>query len=242
MCGRFIIGNQAAIEREFSIVHPLWTFQPSYNVAPTHSVPVIRMQDDQRTGVMLRWGLIPWFAKGTPPHYSTINATIENLERGAAWRGPWSRAQRCIMPASAFYEWHMGEDGKKNPFLIKLADQELFGFAALWDRSIKPDGAVIESCALITMPGNELMRHVHNTGAHPFRMPALLAKEDREQWLAGTPIEAKAALKQYPTARMLTYQVSTRVNSPKNNDAALIDPIDTSTADDRDCGQLSLIR
>jgi len=86
------------------------------------------------------------------------------------------------------------------------------------------------------------MRHVHNTGAHPFRMPALLAKEDREQWLAGTPIEAKAALKQYPTARMLTYQVSTRVNSPKNNDAVLIDPIDTSTADDRDCGQLSLIR
>jgi len=54
MCGRFIIGNQAAIEREFSIVHPLWTFQPSYNVAPTHFVPVIRMQDDQRTGVMLR--------------------------------------------------------------------------------------------------------------------------------------------------------------------------------------------
>jgi len=123
------------------------------------------------TGLMMRWGLIPWFAKGTPPHYSTINATIENLERGAAWRGPWSRAQRCIMPAAAFYEWHMGENGEKNPFLIKLADQELFGFVALWDCSAKPDGTVIESCALITMPGNELMRHVHNTGAHPFRMP-----------------------------------------------------------------------
>jgi len=79
MCGRFIIGNQAAIEREFSIVHPLWTFQPSYNVAPTHFVPVIRMQDDQRTGVMLRWGLIPWFAKGTPPHYSTIYFAIARM-------------------------------------------------------------------------------------------------------------------------------------------------------------------
>lgn len=69
----------------------------------------------------MRWGLIPWFGKGSPPNYSTINATVEKLEQGAAWRGPWSRAQRCIMPAAAFYEWHLGEDGKKNPFLIKLA-------------------------------------------------------------------------------------------------------------------------
>ena len=74
--------------------------------------------------------------------------------------------------------------------------------------------AVLVSIGSIRAASLFFMRHVHN----------------------------KAALKQYPTARMLTYQVSTRVNSPKNNDAALIDPIDTSTADDRDCGQLSLIR
>jgi len=240
MCGRFTIGNQAAIEREFSIVQPLWTFEASYNVAPTHFVPVIRTQEGQRAGLMMRWGLIPWFAKGTPPRYSTINATIEKLEQGAAWRGPWSRAQRCIMPAAAFYEWHLGQDGKKKPFLIKLADQELFGFAALWDRSIKPDGAIIESCALITMPGNDLMRHIHNTGAHPFRMPALLAAGDREQWLTGTLSEAKAVLKQYPEDRMLTYQVSMRVNSPKNNDPTLVAPAAETTAVD-DQGQMPLI-
>ena len=239
MCGRFITGNQAAIEREFSIIEPLWTFQPSYNVAPTQSVPVIRMHDGHRAGLMMRWGLIPWFAKGTPPNYSTINATLEKLEQGAAWRGPWSRAQRCIMPAAAFYEWHLGEDQKKSPYLIKLADQEIFGFAALWDRSSKPDGTAIESCALITMPGNELMRRIHNTGAHPFRMPALLAKDDREQWLLGTAVEAKAALKQYPQDCMWTYEVSTRVNSPKNNDAALTTPVDRNIADNHK--QISLI-
>ena len=76
---------------------------------------------------------------------------MEKLESGSAWLGLWSRGQRCIMPTAGFYEWHM-EHGKKNPFLIKLADQELFGFAALWDRSFKPDGAGIESCALITLP------------------------------------------------------------------------------------------
>ena len=123
---------------------------------------------------------------------------------------------------------------------IKLADQELFGFAALWDRSIEPGGIVAESCALITMPGNEIMRHIHNTGAHPFRMPALLAKQDREQWLTGTPSEAKAVLKQYPQDCMVSYQVSTRVNSPRNNDATLVTPVERKIA--RGHGQMPLIQ
>jgi putative SOS response-associated peptidase YedK len=240
MCGRFITANQAAIEREFSIVQPLWTFSASYNIAPTQSVPVIRIQNGLPTALMMRWGLIPCFARGVPPNYSTINATVENLERAAVWRGPWSRAQRCIMPAAAFYEWHLGKDGKKNPHLIKLADQEIFGFAALWDRSRTDIGTVIESCAIITMPGNELMRRIHNTGAHPFRMPALLAKEHREQWLMGSVADAKTVLKPYPQDCMVAYQVSTRVNSPKNDDAALIEPVDTKIVDDPQ--QMSLIQ
>jgi putative SOS response-associated peptidase YedK len=240
MCGRFITGNQAAIEREFSIVQPLWRFEPSYNVAPTNPVPVIRIQDGQRTGVMLRWGLIPWFAKGEPPKYSTINATIENLEKGATWKGPWSRGQRCIMPAAGFYEWHLSEDGKKNPYFITLADQDVFGFAALWDPSYKADGTLIESCALVTIPGNDFMRRIHNTGAHPFRMPALLSKEDREQWLSGSAGEARGVLKPYPQECMVAHQVSTRVNTPKNNDPALIEPVENKIADDP--GQLPLIQ
>ncbi len=239
MCGRFITGNQAAIEREFGVVQPLWTLAPSYNVAPTNPVPVIRMQDGQRTGLTMRWGLIPFFAKGEPPKYSTINATVEKLEIAPAWRGPWSRGQRCIMPAAAFYEWHM-ENGQKNPFLIKLADQELFGFAALWDRSFSSDGKTVESCALITLPGNELMRRIHNTGAHPYRTPALLVKEDREQWLTGSVVEAKVVLKPYPEERMIAYQVSTRVNSPQNNDASLIEAVGTQIPDDH--GQIPLIQ
>jgi len=240
MCGRFTTGNQAAIEREFAIVQPLWTFSASYNIAPTQPVPIVRIENGQRTGLMMRWGLIPYFAKGVPPSYSTINATIENMDRGAAWRGPWSRAQRCIMPATGFYEWHLGGDGKKNPHLIKLADQEIFGFAALWDRSRTDTGTVIESCAIITMPGNDFMRQIHNTGAHPFRMPALLTKADREPWLTGNVAEAKAALKPYLQEYMVAYQVSTRVNSPRNNDAALIEPVDTKIA--KDPRQMPLIQ
>jgi len=224
MCGRFITGNQAAIEREFAVVKLLWKFEMSYNVAPTQMVPVVRTIDGERNGLMLRWGLVPFFAKGIPPKYSTINATIEKLETGPVWRGPWSRGQRCIMPATAFYEWHLGADGNKRPHLIKLADQDIFGFAALWERSVKQDGTVVESCALITMEGNDLMKQVHNTGANPFRMPALLSREDREAWLAGSQTQARSVLRQYPQECMVHYEVSTRVNSPKNNDADLIEP------------------
>ncbi len=151
----------------------------------------------------------------------------------------WSRGQRCILPSAAFYEWHL-EHGRKIPFLIKVADQELFGFAALWDRSFKLDGKTIESCALITLPGNELMCRIHNTGAHPFRMPALLAKEDRERWLTGSAVEAKMALKKYPQESMIAYPVSTRVNSPQNDDAALIEPFESPISDDH--GQTPLIQ
>jgi putative SOS response-associated peptidase YedK len=129
------------------------------------------------------------------------------------------------MPAAAFHEWHLNAEGQKHPYLIKLADQEIFGFAAIWDRSFKEDGTAIESCALITLEGNDLMKRIHNTGANPFRMPALLAREDWEAWLTGTIDQAKATLRQYPQDCMVTYQVSTRVNTPKNNDPSLIEPV-----------------
>ena len=79
------------------------------------------------------------------------------------------------------------------------------------------------------MPGNELTRRVHNTSANPFRMPAILAQEDQEVWLNGTEEQARAVLKQYPEDVMVTYQVSTRVNSPKNNDDKLIVPVEPDT-------------
>jgi putative SOS response-associated peptidase YedK len=94
----------------------------------------------------------------------------------------------------------------------------------LWDRSFKADGTAVESVAHITMPGNELMRKIHNTGAHPYRMPAILRKADHEAWLHGSFTEARAVLQPYPPNHMFAFEVSTRVNSPKNNSADLIAP------------------
>jgi putative SOS response-associated peptidase YedK len=92
----------------------------------------------------------------------------------------------------------LNEAGQKHPFFIHLADQEVFGFAGLWDRSVRADGTAVESCAIITMPGNDLMRQVHNTGSNPHRMPAILAPAAYDAWLSGGAGEARAVLGPYP--------------------------------------------
>lgn len=233
MCGRYILTQAAKFERALQLARVSWSFEVSYNVAPTQAVPVVRGFAGEaaaagvgaREGVMMRWGLIPYFAKGVAPKYSTINATAEKLDSGPVWRGPWNRGQRCILPAAGFYEWHVNEAGQKHPYFIHLPATEVLGFAAVWDRSVGADGTAVESCAIITIPGNEFMRQVHNTGNNPYRMPAILSPADYDSWLKGGAAEARAVLRQYPQELMAAYQVSTRVNSPRNNDEKLIEPV-----------------
>lgn len=225
MCGRYLSPGDAAIEREFQLVHAEWKFPPSFNVAPTQIVPVVRWYDGERRGAAVRWGLIPFFARGEPPKYSCINARIETVETAASYRGPWKRGQRCLQLAQGFYEWHADEQGRKVPYYIHLNDQAVFAFAGLWDRSTKPDGSTVESCVHITMPANQLMKHVHNAGNNPHRMPAILRREDLDTWLRGTADEALAVLRQYDPGLMVAYEVTARVNSPRNNDPSNIEPV-----------------
>jgi putative SOS response-associated peptidase YedK len=203
---------------------PAW-LADSYNVAPTQQVPIVRLREGRPEFTNVRWGLVPFYAHGVPPRFSTINARIETFETAASYRDPWRRKQRCLQLASGFYEWHVDEHGRKVPYLIGVADQELFAFAGLWDRSIGADGTVVESCVHITMPANALVADIHNAGSSPHRMPAILRAEDREVWLRGTAQEARAVLRPYPADLMVAYQVSLRVNSVSNNSPELIEPI-----------------
>jgi putative SOS response-associated peptidase YedK len=223
MCGRYVSPDEASIEREFTLVHTEWQFPPSFNVAPTQAVPVVRTIEGTRRGALMRWGLIPFFARGIPPKYSTINARIETVQTAASYRGPWSRGQRCLVVARGFYEWQLQADGKsKVPYYIHANDQEIMAFAGLWDVSKSDAGDRIESVTHITLPANRLLGEIHNT---QHRMPAILAKEDREAWLSGSPEEAWSTLKPYPDEHLVAWTVSKRVNTPKNNDAELVTPV-----------------
>ncbi|HEU4781349.1 MAG TPA: SOS response-associated peptidase [Steroidobacteraceae bacterium] len=225
MCGRYILAHQAKVEKSFGVKSPRWSDLVSYNVAPTREVPVVRVASpadgDEREGVMMRWGLIPPFLKGETPKFPTINARIETMGTSPAYRGPWTSGQRCIVPAQGFYEWQMLPDAPKQPWCIGLANNEVMPFAALWDRSVRADGTIIESFAIITVPANELMASIHSEK----RMPAILHKEDVEVWLTGTPEQARAALIQFPGDQLRAYKVSPRVNSPKFDDEKLMEAI-----------------
>ncbi len=224
MCGRYVSPDESAIEREFSLVRTEWRFPASFNVAPSQNVPVVRSLDGTPQATTMRWGLVPFFAKGVPGKYSTINARIETMDTSPSFRGPWKRGQRCIVPSTGFYEWHINADGNKQPYYITCADQALFGFAGLWDSSKREDGTVIESFTIITMPANSLMAEIHNAPDRQ-RMPAILLQADRHAWLTGTIDEARAVLKAYSAELMVAWPVSTRVNAPRNNDAKLIEAI-----------------
>lgn len=223
MCGRYVSPDEASIEREFNLVRSEWQFPASYNVAPTQNVPVIRSVECKPHGSLLRWGLIPFFARGVAPKYSTINARIETVQTAASYRGPWNRGQRCLQVASGFYEWQVQADGKtKTPFYITVNDQPIFAFAGLWDSTTTPAGERIDSVTHITVPANSLLGDIHNS---QHRMPAILEKADRDAWLNGTPEQAWETLTPYPDDLMVAWPVSTRVNAPKNNDARLIEAV-----------------
>jgi putative SOS response-associated peptidase YedK len=222
MCGRFVSKTDAEIERAFALTRSQWQKDwAGFNLAPSMPVPVVRNLDGEREGVIMRWGLIPFWARGVPPGYSTINARVETIETAASFRGPWKRGQRCVIPALGFYEWQQLAEGKQ-PWFIRMAGGEPFGLAGLWDRSAGSDGESVDSCTIITMPANSLVAGIHAKG----RMPGMLTTEACSAWLEGTAAQARALLVPFPTHQMKAYPVSTRVNSPRNDGPDLLERVE----------------
>ncbi len=224
MCGRFTLTvKPETIAKQFELAEPP-ELEPRYNIAPSQAVPVVRvkMEAEERILEMMRWGLIPGWAKDPSIGNKLINARAETAAEKPAFRSAF-RKRRCLVVADGFYEWQVVPGKKqKQPFYFRLRDGLAFGFAGLWDRSQAGDGTVVESCTIITMPANALMATVHNGRA---RMPAILARDDRAKWLSGSPAEAHAALQPYADGLMVAYRVGSRVNSPRNNDASLLEPL-----------------
>jgi putative SOS response-associated peptidase YedK len=226
VCGRYIIREQEAAERYWR-AHGVPKWAPGFNIAPTTTVPIIRRarhaydSDHPNEGALVRWGLVPFWAHGVAPKFATFNARIEGLDSTPSFRGAWEHGRRCILPAAGFYEWQR-RGPRKQPFFIKLADREIFGFAGLWERSKGAEGW-LDSCTIITLPANRLLSEIHNGG---LRMPAILRAEDHEAWLAGTLDDARRVLAPYPDDGMLAWPVSSRVNTAKADDETLTHPVE----------------
>jgi len=190
--------------------------KPRYNVAPTQMVPIVRLDPaGQREIAMLRWGLIPFWAKDDKIGYKTINARAETVATAPSFRAAFKK-RRCLVPANGFYEWKKVEDGSKQPYLIGVRDGSPFSFAGLWERWDKGE-APVETFTIITGEPNSLVADLHN------RMPVILDPDDYDAWLmaADTAIP-QALLQPFPAQLMQAYPVSKRVNSPKNDTPDMI--------------------
>ena len=146
MCGRFILTSPGRVlAAQFELQHePELT--PRYNISPTQQVSAIRMDTGSRRLEMLKWGLVPFWAKDASIGPRLINARCETIGQKPAYRAAF-KSRRCLIPTNGFYEW-MKEKEKKQPYLIRLADESLFALAGLWEHWKGPDGSTIESPVL----------------------------------------------------------------------------------------------
>ena len=227
MCGRFTqrMTWRELHERMDLIGTPL-NLRPRYNVAPSQDVAVVRANDHGRTLAMLRWGLIPSWAREPNIGYKLINARTETAAEKPSFRSAW-RNRRCLIPADGFYEWK--REGKtRQPWLFGLRDEAPFAFAGLWESWTVPQGTAltgslaertpgeaIDTCTILTTAANGTVAPVHG------RMPVILPWEALGPWLAGEDVP----LVPYPADDMTAHPVSTHVSRPANDDPRCVEPV-----------------
>lgn len=221
MCGRFSLTTEIhkLQERFFLENSESLEFQLSYNIAPGQRVLAVVKGGQKNKAGFLHWGLVPSWAKDKKIGNKMINARAETLQEKVSFRRLLER-RRCLILADSFYEWKV-EEGVKKPIRFVMQDQQPFAFAGLWDRW-NHNGVELVSCTVITTQPNELVKDVHN------RMPVILKKEHEQKWIDQEVQDLSyltSILTPFDARSMKAYEVSSSVNSPRNNDVTCITPI-----------------
>ncbi|MGH7962508.1 MAG: SOS response-associated peptidase [Candidatus Binatia bacterium] len=223
MCGRFTLTTDLdRLAERFAFHAADLSYTPRYNIAPSQPVlAVLRETDDGAPRVeLLRWGLIPSWAKDPAIGDRMINARAETVAEKPSFRRALQK-RRCLVLADGFYEWKK-EGKKKVPLFITLKSREPFGFAGLWETWRSSTDETLRSCTIITTTPNTLMESLHN------RMPVILPREAEALWLdrtVGDPQTLLPLLIPYPDEAMEAYIVSSFVNSPRNDTPTCIAPL-----------------
>ncbi len=209
MCGRYSPGKRPENWPEEN-----QPFFPRFNIAPSQEAPIFLSDGSVK---MLRWGLVPSWAREGNAEYKMINARAETVAQKRAFRGCLQR-KRCGVPADSFYEWRKE---RKQPVRFLLRDEEPFLFAGLWEECLQKDGATLQTFTIITTEANDLVRPLRD------RMPVILTDSSAAEWLNGTDLATArlpALLCPFPADRMSSYPVSKRLNDALWDDPACIKP------------------
>jgi putative SOS response-associated peptidase YedK len=225
MCGRFLLTAPVEMLRRLFGVADSPNLMARYNIAPTQAAAVVRLKPagGARELVLLRWGLVPSWAKDPAAGASLINARADTVAAKPSFHAAF-RTRRCLVPADGFYEWQAPVSGKgpKQPYLIRRrvqgGGQGTFAFAGLWERW-QGAGQTIESFAIVTTDANAPLKAIHH------RMPVILDPRDYAAWLDPGNERAGDLLKPAPDDALVAVPISTRVNSVANDDAGVIEPV-----------------
>ena len=247
MCGRFVsVSSPQILVERFGVEETtVEQREPDYNVTPRALVPIVRDRPARperdlpaaRVLSMVRWGLVPSWAESTAIGDKLINARAETITEKAAYKRAFQR-RRCIVPADAFYEWRPSRRSSaarppRQPYLVRRRDGEPLAFAGLWeiwrDETIPdPDApdAWVRSCTIVTTRANVVLEPIHH------RMPVVLDDRVWDEWLDPATDDLpslEAMLQPAPDEWFDVYPVSSRVNTPDNNDAELVQRVPADT-------------
>lgn len=227
MCGRFTLRTRSASLVELFGGEPLPELGPRYNIAPTQAVAMMRIAPDTcvRQWQMVRWGLVPSWAKDASIGNRMINARAETVADKPAFRTAFRR-RRCLVPADGYFEWQKTGEGQttssvKQPYYIRLDDDRPFAMAGLWESWLNPaTNVTLQSCTIITTQANHLTQPIHD------RMPVILDAADYELWLDPQLQDLDrlgALLRPFEGSTLRADPVDTYVNSPRNDDPRCIE-------------------
>ena len=224
MCGRFVLTTPASELATCFRLDERVDIVPRFNIAPGTDIPAIRHSPDgKRVMHLLRWGLVPHWAKDPSIGARLSNAWGETLTEKPSFRDVFKRC-RCLVPADGFYK-KKSEDKQKQPYYFSMKSGEPFALGGLWESWRAPNGDILRTCCLITTEPNEIMLPVHD------RMPVIVSPDDYETWLTGDPDNVQALVRPYQTDGMQAWAVSKRVSRASEEGADLIVPAGNECAE-----------
>jgi putative SOS response-associated peptidase YedK len=186
MCGRYAATLPSAMLVElFNLLNRI-DFPPRYNISPTQPIAAIWEQQGRRTIQLVRWGFVPNWVKDPREFSLLINARAETMAEKPSFRDA-VRHGRCIMPASGYYEWMKGKDGKRRPYYITMADGSPMIFAGLYSNWSGPNGEEVDTACIVTVEPNLEISSIYD------RMPDMLTGEAVDLWLNTREVDARAA-------------------------------------------------
>ncbi len=225
MCGRYTITSAPEAIRALFWYADQPNLPPRYNIAPTQPIAIVRRQEGERHFALVRWGLIPSWVKDPSIFALLINARGESVIDKPAFRNAMKR-RRCLVPADGFYEWKP-VGGRKQPYYIHAKSGVPLAFAGLWETWEGPNGEEVDTAAIVTTRANRALSPIHD------RMPVIVPPEAFDLWLDCANVDAvtaSALIAPAPEDLLEVYPVSTAVNRTANDNAKLLDPVDSNVA------------